>query len=178
MSVSALAILGVAAVVIVALALARPVKWPARRPRRIGRPTMRTLDAYEREQYVALWAGVQEQFVDSPATAVARASELLDRLADERGVPSGSPERRLRALSTLFPARADSARQLYKARAAAATGDASAESLRQALVAGRALFEELVTADPHHRASSVTAPRRSTWGRRTRVRPTAHRTQT
>ncbi|MFD5429007.1 hypothetical protein [Streptomyces sp. NPDC127084] len=180
MSISALAILGVAVVLTVALVLARPVKWTdASRPRRrFRRLSMKPLSDDERDQYVALWAGLQERFVDSPAASVARAVELLDQLAIARGFPAGPREDRIRALAAVFPERAQGALVLHRAGAEAVSGQTDSESLRQALVEGRALFEELVAVTAQDRAHSAAAARRHRARRRTSVRRTGQSTQT
>ncbi|WP_338674955.1 hypothetical protein V1460_19665 [Streptomyces sp. SCSIO 30461] len=181
MSVSALAILGVAVVLTVALVLARPVKWTdsSRPRRRFGRLSMKPLSDDERDQYVALWAGLQERFVDSPAAAVTRAGELLDQLAIARGFPAGPREDRMHALAAVFPERAQGAQRLHRACAEASSGQVDAEPLRQALVGGRALFEELVAVTAQDRAlSAAVAARRNRERRRASVRRAGRSTRT
>ncbi|MEU2156206.1 hypothetical protein ABZ532_14515 [Streptomyces sp. NPDC019396] len=179
MSVSALAILGVAVVLTVALVLARPVRWndTSRPQRRFGRLRMKPLSDAERDQYVALWAGLQERFVDSPAAAVTKAAELLDQLTVARGFPAGPREERFRTVAAVFPERAQGALRLHQACAEAASGQADAESLRQALVGGRALFEELVAVTAQDRALAAAA-RRGRARRRVSVRGTGQGSRT
>ncbi|MCX4821180.1 hypothetical protein OG883_14920 [Streptomyces sp. NBC_01142] len=98
-----------------------------------------------REQYVALWAGLQERFVDSPDQSVAAADQLLGKLAGERGFPEATEyEDQLAALSVHHPERVGGYRRLHRA----ARGEASTEELREAMVDARALFTVLVTAHP------------------------------
>ncbi|WP_327685782.1 hypothetical protein [Streptomyces sp. NBC_00467] len=98
-----------------------------------------------REQYVAQWAGLQEQFVDSPAQAVADADKLVARLARDRGFPEASQhDEHLDALSVHHAHHVGGYRRMHLATRA----KSSTEELREAMVEARALFEALVTAGP------------------------------
>lgn len=148
MSTSALAILGVAAAMILALVLARPVRRTGGSGlrARAGRRRLTHVSESVREQYAAQWTGIQEQFVDDPGAATVKADELLHRLAVDRGFPARSLGRRFRSLSVLFPRQAKGARLLHRVARQRAE-DRDMESMRQALIAGRALFEALLTSD-------------------------------
>ncbi|MDI9884471.1 hypothetical protein QMZ92_08670 [Streptomyces sp. HNM0645] len=150
MSISALAILGVAAVMILALAMARPVRraHPGRFRRRLVAPRLKPMSRSEAEQYLAQWAEISGQFVESPGGATIRAHELLETVATARGLPTASHELRTRALGALFPGHAEAADRLRAASGQAAAGNADVESLRQAMLAGRALLTELLAAAP------------------------------
>ncbi|MEU4131323.1 hypothetical protein [Streptomyces wuyuanensis] len=150
MSISALAILGVAAAMILALVMARPVRrtHPGRFRRRLARPRLNPMSRSEAEQYLAQWAVVSGRFVESPGEATASARDLLDTVATARGLPTASPEVRAHALKELFPGHAEAAPALRAAAERAAAGNADVESLRQAMLAGRALLGELVAAAP------------------------------
>jgi hypothetical protein len=98
-----------------------------------------------RERYVALWAGLQERFVDAPQQAVAGADQLLARLAEERGFPEATQyEDQLAALSVHHPRLVGGYRRVHSV----ARAQASTEELREAMVDSRALFEALVVAHP------------------------------
>jgi len=119
------------------------------RVRRHGSLKPRPLGPEVREQYVARWAGVQEQFVDSPQHAVAEAGRLLGQLARDRGFPE--PERfddHVSALSVHHPRHVDGYRRLHRV----SLGEGNTEQLREAMVDARALFEDLVSSHPvdHH----------------------------
>ncbi|MGP4001202.1 hypothetical protein [Streptomyces sp. 8N706] len=179
MSTGAIIILAVAAAVIVALVLARPVlqssgnglrrrfgpeydravarhdgdtkaahKELSERLRRHGDLRLHPLSGESREQYVAQWAGVQEQFVDSPATAVAEADQLLGRLVRDRGYPADAYDEQTDALSVHHAHHVGGYRQLHLVARRAREGEAHTEQLREALIGARALFEELVKAHP------------------------------
>jgi hypothetical protein len=150
------------------------------RLRRFGRLRMQGLTVLAREQYAAQWAGLQEQFVDCPGAAVAKANRLLSRLAAERGYPAESHALQMEALSVHHPHRVDGSRQLHRAAQTAATGEAEAEEMRQAMVAGRLLFEELLRTQPRDEGASKALPRQPI-SRRTRSVPaqrTGDRTRT
>lgn len=96
-----------------------------------------------REQYVALWAGVQERFVDSPQQAAAEADQLLGRLARDRGFPdSARHEEQIEALSVHHGTHVHGYRRMH---AAVDGGQTTTEELRHAMLEARELFEALVT---------------------------------
>ncbi|OKK08134.1 hypothetical protein AMK26_03665 [Streptomyces sp. CB03234] len=135
----------------------------AERVTRHGDLRPRPLSREAREQYVALWAGLQEQFVDAPRQAVAEADRLLARLAEDRGFPAASAyEEQVAALSVHHAHHVDGYRRVHRtARADAGTGTgtgAGTEELRAAMIDARRLFEALVTAQPEDHARH--APRR------------------
>ncbi len=150
------------------------------RVRRFGRLRIQGLTVPAREQYAAQWAGLQEQFVDCPGAAVAKANRLLSHLAAERGYPAESHALQVDALSVHHPHRVDGSRQLHMAAQKAANGEAEAEKMRQAMVAGRLLLEELLRTQPQDEGASKALPRQA-FSRRPRSVPaqrTGDRTQT
>ncbi|MGW5735880.1 MULTISPECIES: hypothetical protein [Streptomyces] len=114
------------------------------RVRRFGKLNLRALAPTEREQYVTQWTDLQAKFVESPGVAVAQANRLLSHLAAELGYPADSHARQVEALSVRHPGRVDGMRQLHLAAQRAAEGGGTVEEMRQAFVAGRLLFEELL----------------------------------
>ncbi|OEJ40045.1 hypothetical protein AR457_16975 [Streptomyces agglomeratus] len=125
------------------------------RLRRYGGLRVKSLSLEAREQYAAQWAGLQEQFVDAPGPAVARANQLLSSLARDRGFPAESVQRQYEALSVHCPHEAGARRLLHEAAERAAAGDTDTEAMRRALIAGRALFAELVRTRPHDEGARV-----------------------
>jgi hypothetical protein len=106
------------------------------------------LTTEKREQYVALWAGLQERFVDAPQEAVTEAEQLLARLAAERGYPEGAQyDDQIDALSVHHAHQVDGYRRVHQA-ASQDGGGASTEELREAMVGARELFEQLILAHP------------------------------
>lgn len=116
------------------------------RVKRHGSLEPRPLTPEIREQYVARWAGVQEQFVDSPQRAVAEADRLLARLAADRGFPADNQyDEQVSALSVHHAHQVHGYRRVHRA---AHTDNSSTEQMREAMLDARELFETLVTAKP------------------------------
>ncbi|MEN8655159.1 hypothetical protein ABCR94_32390 [Streptomyces sp. 21So2-11] len=119
------------------------------RVKRHGSLELRPLSAETREQYVAHWAGTQEQFVDSPQRAVAEADKLLARLAADRGYPDGTQyDEQFSALSVHHSAQVNGYRKVHRAAHGESGGESSTEQMREAMIEARELFEVLVTAKP------------------------------
>ncbi|MGW5737698.1 MULTISPECIES: hypothetical protein [Streptomyces] len=112
-----------------------------------------------RERYLAQWAGVQEQFVESPQQAVVEADALLARLARDRGFPDGTHfEEQVDALSVHHAHSVHGYRSVHTAT----RGQNGTEEMREAMVEARRLFEALVaedSADPTRHNGQTTAER-------------------
>jgi len=113
----------------------------------------------DRERYTARWDAVQAQFVDEPARALGAADRLIAELAADRGFPAaGSPEH-FDALSVHHARQVQGYRQAHAlAEHAGAGGQGATEDLRQALVAARPLFRELLADDGKEPRGTVPAP--------------------
>ncbi|MBT2530118.1 hypothetical protein J7E91_33375 [Streptomyces sp. ISL-99] len=115
------------------------------RVKRHGSLQLRPLTPETREQYVARWAAIQEQFVDSPQHAVAEADRLVARIAADRGFPAdGQYDEQVSALSVHHPQQVEGYRRVHRA----AHTESSTEQMREAMLDARELFETLVTAKP------------------------------
>ncbi|MEV0242765.1 hypothetical protein AB0I06_22925 [Streptomyces sp. NPDC050674] len=124
------------------------------RVQRHGDLRLRSLEPAQRQQYEARWTAAQERFVDSPREAVAEADRLLAEVAGVRGFPGGGQyEEQLAALSVHHAHHVDGYRRVHRAahlRAEdARDGGQGTEDMREAMVAARALFEELVKPARH-----------------------------
>jgi hypothetical protein len=112
------------------------------RAEEVERFNIRPLTAAERDRYVGEWKRIEQRFVDRPKSAVAEADELLTDVMRMRGYPMADFERHAAYLSVKHP------RILEHYRAGHAVIDnaagASTETLRQAMLHYRTLFEELV----------------------------------
>ncbi|GAA1917481.1 hypothetical protein GCM10009716_28180 [Streptomyces sodiiphilus] len=108
----------------------------------------RRLSERERDQYAAQWAAIQEQFVDSPAAAVAEADHLLTRLVHDRGFPSDEYDEQISALSVHHPKRVDGYRRLHAVAGQEHPGGTDTEELRAVMIEARELFEDLLTSEP------------------------------
>ncbi|MFE2051464.1 hypothetical protein [Streptomyces sp. NPDC059459] len=126
----------------------------AERVERHGSLHIRSLEPAERERYEARWTAAQERFVDSPREAVGEADRLLAELAGTRGFPDGGQyEEQLAALSVHHAHHVDGYRRVHRVTHARVDGaqdsGAGTEEMREAMVAARALFEELVHPSRH-----------------------------
>ncbi|MET9803993.1 hypothetical protein [Streptomyces sp. NPDC006368] len=133
----------------------------AERVERHGDLRPRPLSREAREQYVALWTGLQEQFVDAPRQAVAEADRLLARLAQDRGFPEASAyEEQVAALSVHHAHHVDGYRRVHRGARAPEheQGAAETEELRAAMVDARRLFEELVAEHPEDHGRHAPRP--------------------
>ncbi|KIF70082.1 hypothetical protein HY68_18370 [Streptomyces sp. AcH 505] len=118
------------------------------RVKRHGDLRTKPLSDEAREQYVSRWAGLQEQFVDSPKQAVADADQLVAQLAAERGYPeAGRYDEQLDALSVHHAHQVDGYRRVHHAASDEGRGT-NTEELREAMVGARELFEQLILARP------------------------------
>jgi hypothetical protein len=135
------------------------------RVRRYGSLDRRALSEPERDRYKTQWSAVQAHFVQDPGQSVSEGDRLIARLAQDRGFPAaGSPEH-FDALSVHHAHQVQGYRQAHAlAEHAGAGGRQGTEDLRQALVASRELFDELLAGDVSstsaRRDDSATAPDR------------------
>jgi hypothetical protein len=116
----------------------------ADRERRVRKLDIRSLPEQARQQYTAGWAVIQEQFVDSPQTAVARAYDLVVAVMTDCGYPTDDTDQVMSDLSVEHAATVGHFRAAQQVTSAAATGAAATEDLRQALIHYRALFSDLL----------------------------------
>ncbi|MEV6171360.1 hypothetical protein AB0L99_24375 [Streptomyces sp. NPDC051954] len=115
------------------------------RVKRHGSLTEQPLSPHTREHYVAQWAAIQKQFVESPQQAVAEADALLASLARDRGFPDGEQfDDQVAALSVHH---ADYV-QGYRSMHTAARDQSGTEEMREAMVEARSLFEALIAEQP------------------------------
>lgn len=114
------------------------------RQRRVRKLDIRPLTEQARRTHIADWVAIQEEFVDSPQTAVARAYDLLVTVMKERGYSTGDTEQVMSDLSVDHAGTVGHFRAAQQITTAAATGDAETEQLRQALIHYRALFSDLL----------------------------------
>ncbi len=117
---------------------------------------IRPLSKAARERYAAQWSELQTRFVDVPQVAVAEADELTTQVMRDRGYPVDDFESQSEMVSVDHPDVVQNYRTGHDIYTKTTRGEASTEDLRKAVVAYRALFEELVTdgerADEHARS--------------------------
>jgi len=118
------------------------------RERRHAELTLTPLSPESRARYAAAWEDLQVRFVDSPAETVRDADELVTRLIADRGYPTGDFGEQLAQLSVEHARTLTHYRDAHEIRLRTERGEAGTEELRQALVHYRALFADLLGADP------------------------------
>lgn len=115
------------------------------RVKRYGGMERRQLGAQERERYGARWAEVKSHFVDEPSRALREADRLIAEVAVERGYPGADSPEHFDALSVHHPYQVQGYRQAHAlAEHAGAGGRTATEDMRQALVAARELFDDML----------------------------------
>src|SRR5215469_5586743 len=116
----------------------------ATRRRRVQNMDIQPLSESARTRYTDQWIAVQEEFVDSPKTAVARGHELLIAVMRERGYPVDDDKQVMADLSVEHAQTVQHFRDARDISARAVTGEAETEELRQAFIHYRALFADLL----------------------------------
>ena len=119
----------------------------ANREKRVRKLDIRHLSPEARTQHMTQWAGIQERFVDQPAAAVGQAQELVTSVMQERGYPTEDFDQILADLSVEHARPLEHYRAAHAISEEAASGSASTEDLRQAMIHYRAMFDELLGAD-------------------------------
>jgi hypothetical protein len=116
----------------------------AGRERRVHGLDIHPLTDSARARYALQWAAIQEQFVDTPADAVASSQALVLAVMSELGYPAEDPDQMLADLSVEHATTLDHYRAAEETSRSAAAGTASTEDLRVAMIDYRALFRDLV----------------------------------
>jgi hypothetical protein len=131
----------------------RAEKRLAARSERVQKLNIRSLTQAERERFAIEWERVQAHFVDAPAGAVAEADQLLGDVLATSGYPVGDFEQRAADISVDHPLVTQNYRAAHSIALRHASGQATTEELRRAMIHYRALIEELVGVShvPAHR---------------------------
>ena len=108
---------------------------------------LRPLAPAARERYEQRWASLQSDFVDRPQVAVADADSLIVVVMRDRGYPVEDFDSNRDLLSVEHGRVVDDYRKGHELYLRTVEGTASTEDLRQAVVAYRSLFQELVRDD-------------------------------
>jgi hypothetical protein len=114
------------------------------REKRVEKFAIHPLPAGDRERYADEWAGVQRRFVDDPSMAVTEADKLVTRVMTARGYPMGDFEQRAADVSVSYPGVVQNYRSARTIVVGHGNGQSTTESLRQAMVYFRSLFDELL----------------------------------
>jgi hypothetical protein len=116
----------------------------AERERRVRHLDIRPLDLAARDSYARQWTGIQEQFVDDPVHAVTVAQTLITSVMNDRGYPTQDEAQIIADLSVEHASTIENYRTAQDFSSRAASGTASTEDLRQAMVHYRILFQDLL----------------------------------
>jgi len=116
----------------------------AERERRVEGLDIRPLTDSARGRYAEQWAGIQERFVDTPPDAVSASQVLVVAVMTERGYPAEDHDQVLADLSVEHASMLDHYRTAEEISRSAASGTASTEDLRLAMIHYRALFRDLL----------------------------------
>jgi hypothetical protein len=114
------------------------------RERRVLELDIQPLTDMARASYAAQWTDIQERFVDAPADAVAGSQLLVAAVMTDRGYPTDHQDQVLADLSVEHSDTLDHYRAAEQITASAASGTASTEDLRLAMIHYRALFGDLL----------------------------------
>ena len=105
---------------------------------------IRPLTAEEVNRYALEWQKTQTEFVDEPLTALQKADRLIRDVMKTRGYPVEDFEQRAADISVDYPELVTDYRGLHLISVKEKDEEVSTEEMRQAMVHGRALFENLI----------------------------------
>lgn len=95
-------------------------------------------------RYREEWATVQAKFVDAPVLALSEADSLVTRLLADRGYPTDGFDDQARLLSVEHAHVMDNYRDAHAIELESNSGAADTESVRNALLDFRRVFEEVI----------------------------------
>lgn len=105
---------------------------------------IRPLTADEINRFSLEWQSTQTAFVDEPHASLQKADQLIREVMKARGYPVEDFEQRAADISVDYPDLVTDYRGLHMIAVKEADDEVSTEEMRQAMVHGRDLFEELV----------------------------------
>jgi len=105
---------------------------------------IRSLTAEEVNRFALEWQATQADFVDHPLAAVQKANRMIREVMSTRGYPVDDFEQRAADISVDYPELVANYRELHAIATKGEREKISTEEMRQAMVAGRELFERLV----------------------------------
>jgi hypothetical protein len=117
------------------------------RQKRVAALDIKPLPAAERARYADEWRDVQSRFVDEPAAAITAADALIGKVMEARGYPVSDFEQRVADISVDHPGVVEHYRVAHRIAARKDELTTDTESLRQAMVHYRALFDDLLGQD-------------------------------
>ena len=105
---------------------------------------IRPLTADEVNRFSLEWQSTQSEFVDEPHASLQKADRLIREVMKARGYPVEDFEQRAADISVDYPDLVTDYRGLHLIAVKEVDDEVSTEEMRQAMVHGRALFEELL----------------------------------
>jgi hypothetical protein len=105
---------------------------------------IRPLTAEEVNRFTLDWQTTQSEFVDEPLASLQKADQLIRDVMKARGYPVEDFEQRAADISVDYPELVSDYRGLHMIAVKEDDDKVSTEEMRQAMVHGRALFENLV----------------------------------
>jgi hypothetical protein len=120
----------------------------AARERRMEKIHIRSLSHEDYQGFLDQWQAVQRDFVDDPAASIQRADALVCDVMRARGYPMSDFEHRAEDISVDHPQVVQQFRAAHAIAERHHRGQAGTEDLRQAIVHYRALFDDLLEANP------------------------------
>jgi len=108
---------------------------------------IRPLSAADTQRYLNEWRATQAEFVDEPLAALQKADRIIREVMKARGYPVEDFEQRVADISVDYPELVSDYRGLHLIAVKEEDDEVSTEEMRQAMVHGRALFENLVSKD-------------------------------
>jgi bacterioferritin (cytochrome b1) len=105
---------------------------------------IRSLTQKEIDRFSEEWRVTQAQFVDEPLAAMQKADRLIREVMKTRGYPVEDFEQRVADISVNYPELVTNYRGLHALALKGTKEKIGTEEMRQAMIHGRALFENLV----------------------------------
>ena len=105
---------------------------------------IRSLSAEEIDRFTNEWRATQAEFVDEPLVALQKADQIIREVMKTKGYPVEDFEQRAADISVDYPDLVVDYRGMHLIAVKEDDEEVSTEEMRQAMVHGRALFENLV----------------------------------
>jgi hypothetical protein len=102
------------------------------------------LSAEEINRFTQEWQNTQAEFVDEPLAALKKADRLIREAMNAKGYPVNDFEQRAADISVDYPDLVVDYRGLHAIAVKSDDDEVSTEEMRQAMIHGRALFENLM----------------------------------
>jgi hypothetical protein len=122
-----------------------------------SRLRLRPLSRIDRDAFGQEWRQIQSQFVDAPEESLASADALLSRAMRQSGYPVDNFDRQADLVSVDHPQLVDNYRKAHVVRDATRQGPVETEQERNAFLAYRSLFAELLDESASERSEPRTA---------------------